>query len=97
MISLSEDKEIWKCSCPDYLFRNEKCKHIFAVEFSFTLREQVKQQTVIVQQVNVSDCLFCHSLKLEKYGIRRNKSGDILRFLCEDCKRTLVLILDLKR
>ena len=85
---LSEDKETWKCTCPDYLFRNEKCKHIFAVEFSFTLREQVKQQTVIVQQVNVSDCLFCHSLKLKKYGIRRNKSGDIQRFLCVDCNRT---------
>jgi len=38
----------------------------FAVEFSFTLREQIKQQTVIVQQVNVSECLFCHSLKLKK-------------------------------
>ena len=27
-------------------------------------------------------------MKLKKYGIRRNKSGDIQRFLCEDCKRT---------
>jgi|GEM_PF-3373468 len=62
----------------------------FAVEFSFTLREQIKQQTAIVQQVNVSDCLFCHSLKLKKYGIRRNISRDIQRFFVWIVKEPLV-------
>jgi transposase-like protein len=67
------------------------------LSFSFTLREQVKQQTVIVQQVNVSDCLFCHSFKLKKYGIRRNKSGDIQRFLCEDYKRNFSIYIGFEK
>lgn len=84
----TEDNEVWKCNCPDFIFRNLKCKHIFAVEFSFTLRKKIKQKTIVVEQVNVSDCLFCHSSNLKKYGIRHNKSGDIQRFLCVDCKKT---------
>jgi putative transposase len=32
----------WKCSCPDYAYRNEKCKHVFATEFSLTLRKTVE-------------------------------------------------------
>lgn len=32
----------WICSCPDYQTRGVKCKHIYAVEFSFNLREQMQ-------------------------------------------------------
>jgi predicted nucleic acid-binding Zn finger protein len=24
----------WKCSCPDFIHRKEKCKHIFAVDLA---------------------------------------------------------------
>ena len=58
----TEDKEIWKCSCPDYLFRNIKCKHIFAVEFSFTLIEQVKWHPLAHWYYNIC-YLFLHFLK----------------------------------
>ncbi len=29
----------WVCSCPDHKFRGVECKHIFAVEISFALRQ----------------------------------------------------------
>ncbi len=33
----------WGCTCPDYLYRNIDCKHIYAVQFSLKLREEVKE------------------------------------------------------
>ena len=40
----------WKCSCPDHTSRGVKCKHIYAVEISFNLREKVKK-SVVIQQI----------------------------------------------
>ncbi len=77
----------WKCSCPDHTSRGVKCKHIWGVEFSFNLREQVKK-SIIIQPIVVSECLYCHSTNIKKDGIRHNKSGDIQRFICENCSRT---------
>jgi len=77
----------WICSCPDYSYRGWTCKHIYAVQFSYNLKQVVKQNLVL-EPINVSQCQFCGSSKLRKYGVRRNKSGDLQRFLCEYCKRT---------
>ncbi len=77
----------WVCECPDSVYRNVKCKHVFAVELSLQVREEV-QENVVIQQVTISDCIFCHSTNLRKFGVRHNKCGDIQRFLCYDCKRT---------
>lgn len=77
----------WLCTCPDYSFRGLLCKHIFAVKFSDKMRQAVKRNLVL-EPVSVSQCQFCGSSKLRRYGIRRNKSGDLQRFLCEYCKRT---------
>ncbi|MCX9028103.1 MAG: DDE-type integrase/transposase/recombinase [Candidatus Methanoperedens sp.] len=77
----------WRCNCPDHETRGVQCKHIFSVIFSFNLREQVKKN-IVIQSIVLSDCIFCHSTKLKKNGIRHNKSGDIQRFECLDCHRT---------
>jgi len=77
----------WKCTCPDHTSRGVQCKHIFSVIFSFNLREQVKK-SVVIQPIEITYCLFCHSVNLKKNGIRHNKSGDIQRFECLDCNRT---------
>lgn len=75
------------CSCPDHTYRSVKCKHIFAVEYSLKLREQVKA-SVVINAINVSACLFCTSKNIIKDGIRHNKrSGDIQKFYCKDCDR----------
>jgi len=76
------------CSCPDNTYRGWTCKHIFAVQFSFNLKQIVKREITLEPISNVSQCQFCGSSKLRKYGVRRNKSGDIQRYLCEFCKRT---------
>jgi transposase-like protein len=72
------------CSCPDHIYRGVKCKHIHAVEFSFALREQVKNE-IIIQPVNSLICRYCSSDKIVKKAIRHNKYGDIQRYLCNIC------------
>ena len=76
----------WVCNCPDWEFRQVKCKHIWAVEFSLKLREKVKE--FVIQSVEINSCVFCHSPNLKKFGVRRNKCGNLQRFLCADCERT---------
>jgi transposase-like protein len=74
----------WVCECPDNKYRNVKCKHIFAVEFSAKIRKEVQINRVI-QEVNVSNCQYCGSSNLKKDGLRKNKSGTIQKFYCRDC------------
>jgi len=77
----------WICSCPDFMFRNTTCKHILAVQISFNLRQEVKK-TLVLEPITVSKCQFCSSQNIKSLCIRHNKSGDIQRFICQDCKKT---------
>jgi len=78
------------------VFRAVKGKHIFAVEFSIKMREQVSKNLVI-EEITVSSCVFCHSSNIKKFGVRRNKSGDIQRFVCGDCKKTFSVNIGFER
>lgn len=73
----------WICSCPDSMFRQAKCKHVFAVELSQALRRSV---TKIDLAVNPSVCIYCKSPNITRYGVRHNKSGNIQVYSCKDCK-----------
>jgi transposase-like protein len=86
----------WLCPCLDSKFRQVKCKHIWAVEFSRKLRERVLNDRII-QPVNVSACPSCQSLRIVKRGIRHNDYGDIQQFICKDCHRTFVVNLGFER
>lgn len=86
----------WACECPDSTYRKQKCKHIFAAEFSIKLKEQVKKE-IIIQPVNIQDCVFCHSSYLKKFGVRHNKSGNIQRFICGGCNRTFSINLGFEK
>jgi transposase-like protein len=76
----------WQCSCPDSVYRREKCKHIFAVEFSLAIRDEVAQE-VIIKPVSPSVCIYCNSDLLVKFGLRHNDYGDIQKFRCKTCSR----------
>jgi transposase-like protein len=84
-VCLSEDE--WRCECPDHRFRGVKCKHVWAVEFSLKMREQVRRN-IVIEEVAISNCLYCHSPSIKRFEVRHNKSGDIQRFVCLDCKKT---------
>jgi transposase-like protein len=85
VVCLSEDE--WRCECPDHRFRGVKCKHIWGVEFSLKMREQVSKNLVI-EEVVISNCVFCHSPRIKRFEVRKNKCGDIQRFRCVDCGKT---------
>lgn len=76
----------WKCTCPDHTYRNAKCKHIVAVEYSFELRREVEaaQQTVIEEMKGLA-CRYCNSENIVKKAKRYNKYGATQRYLCKDC------------
>jgi transposase-like protein len=86
----------WHCECPDHTYRHVKCKHLYALEFSLKMKAEVKK-SVVIQEVNVSTCVFCHSSNIKKFGIRKNKSGNIQRFLCEDCGKTFSVNIGFER
>jgi len=73
-----------------------KCKHAWAVEISIKLKEQVRKDMVI-EQIVISECVYCHSANIKKYGVRHNKSGDIQRFLCIDCGKTFSVNIGFER
>jgi transposase-like protein len=84
------------CSCPDSMYRGETCKHAWAVAISLELAQKVRQ-SVVITPVTLSECLFCHSQKLKKSGIRKNKSGDIKRYACLICKKTFSVNIGFER
>lgn len=76
----------WKCTCPDHATRGVKCKHIFAVEVSFNLRAEVKK-TIVIKSLEITDCIYCHSTNIKKFGVRHNKNHDVQKYQCRDCKQ----------
>lgn len=68
----------WKCTCPDHKFRDMKCKHIWAVEISFGMREQAKPKRTL-EPITTVKCPVCDSDHMRKDGIRHN--GVRMRFI----------------
>jgi putative transposase len=75
----------WLCSCPDSIYRGVKCKHIWGVEFSLAIRNEVRKSTVVIPEVSSLVCRRCGSEQVVKKAVRHNQSGDIQRYLCRDC------------
>jgi putative transposase len=74
----------WICECPDNKYRHVKCKHIYAVEFSKSLRAEVAV-TRVIPEMNIQNCQYCQSSDIVKDGVRHNKHGDLQVYLCRNC------------
>jgi transposase-like protein len=86
----------WICECPDNKFRRVKCKHIFGVEFSSRIRNEVQINRVI-QEINVQNCQYCGSSNLKRDGLRKNKCGTIQKFYCRDCHHYFTINIGFER
>jgi len=86
----------WLCECPDNKYRKVKCKHIYAVEFSATIRTEV-QISRIIPEANVQACRFCGSNQIVHAGMRHNKSGDLQKYLCRSCGHYFTINLGFER
>jgi len=94
--AVSQIEDGWSCECPDHRFRDVKCKHIFAVEFSIALREKVSNN-LIIHTLNPQICPYCQSKEIAKRGVRHNSYGDIQRFSCKVCKKWFVINLGFEK
>jgi transposase-like protein len=83
---VSKNNDGWKCECLDYVYRHVKCKHIFAVEFSISIRAEVSVRRIEPIE-NLTECIYCGSSNIVGDGIRHNKHGDIQKFYCKDCSK----------
>ena len=85
----------WVCDCPDWTYRQVKCKHIWAVEISLKLREAIQPR--VIEPVDIHACLYCKSSDLIKWGLRHNKYGDIQKFSCKSCGKFFTVNLGFER
>jgi putative transposase len=79
----------WTCSCPDATFREQKCKHIFAVELSLLLRRRIENAKRIVP-LDFQACLSCGCKDIRRDGMLHNKSGSIQRYACKGCGKRFI-------
>jgi putative transposase len=94
--TVSKHGDEWLCSCPDNTYRHLICKHIFAVDFSVSLRNKVQTNRVI-QEVTIQACQFCGSSNIRKDGVRKNKSGAIQKFFCRECNHYFTVNIGFER
>jgi putative transposase len=74
----------WICNCADFTYREAKCKHIWAVEISLALRNEVERH--VIEPLNITVCSYCGANNsLVRHGLRHNKYGDLQRFSCKSC------------
>jgi putative transposase len=86
----------WTCACPDFIHREQKCKHIFAVELSLELRRRIENAKRIVP-LDYQSCLSCGSEDVIKHGVRKNKNAQIQRYSCNSCGKWFVRNLGFER
>lgn len=84
--------KFWSCGCPDYKYRQVKCKHIYGVKYWLDLKNSVKktQQFKGLQNAQTS-CVYCSSLNVVKNGARKNLFTKKQRFKCKECNKFFVL------
>jgi len=86
----------WICNCLDHYYRQVRCKHIIAAQIASEIRNKVREN-VVIEPIDISACLACGSNHLKKFGLRRNKYGNIQRFCCLDCHKTFSVNLGFQR
>jgi transposase-like protein len=94
--AVSQVDHEWVCECPDNKYRNVKCKHIFATEFSIALRNVVSNVR-IEPIVSLQVCQICGSSNVVKDGLRHNKYGDIQVYYCKSCGEHFTINLGFER
>jgi putative transposase len=70
----------WSCDCPFFSATGMVCVHIFAVR----IRDGLQDSGTTPEPTRVV-CESCQSVEVICRGIRRNKSGDVQRYVCKSC------------
>ena len=76
--------DTWSCDCPDHYYRRVTCKHLIAVHISLAMRTEVAIRRIEPIEA-LTECTICGSSNIMKWGIRKNKAGNIQTFICKSC------------
>ncbi|HZL18960.1 MAG TPA: SWIM zinc finger family protein [Polyangia bacterium] len=79
------DAEKVTCTCPDFELRRERCKHLFAVEFSRTVETKPDGTTVVIEKVTLTKQTYVQDWP--KYNAaqvaEKETAQTLLRGLCD--------------
>jgi len=79
------ERKRWTCTCPDFVQKHRKCKHIYAVCYFLTLRDV---QAGVRKLGDQEKCPYCgKSDMVIKNGYSESRSGLQQRYYCKRCKR----------
>jgi putative transposase len=81
----------FNCECPDFTYRKMECKHIHAVKFLLSMKQELKEEVPQNSPITIPKpegilCPRCNSIRIVKHGFRHNKGKEIQRYRCKDCK-----------
>ena len=92
---VSKEHSEWKCECLDFRNRGVICKHVFAVNYSITLRDNALSQNIsrplVIPEAQSLSCKKCGSSEIVKRGLRKNQAGQVQRFYCKVCGHRFVI------
>src|SRR6185295_18646431 len=71
---VNPDPETPRCTCPDFEFRNAKCKHVLAVEYTLMRETTSDGQTVVTETVRVTRKTYSQSWKAYNTAQTHEKS-----------------------
>lgn len=81
------------CTCPDFKFHRQDCKHIYCVKYWLELRAYFKKEGLFeaVEEIyKRPSCIYCNSFSVVKNGERKNKGAIKQRFLCKACGKSFI-------
>lgn len=79
------DPQAPRCTCPDFEFRNARCKHIVAVEYVLMRETTSYGRTVVTETVKVTRKTYSQDWKAYNYAQTHEKS-ELQALLYELCK-----------
>src|SRR5687768_14930363 len=79
------DPQAPRCSCPDYEFRNARCKHIVAVEYVLMREQKADGSTVVTEAIKVTRQTYPQNWKAYNAAQTHEKS-ELQALLYELCK-----------
>jgi transposase len=82
--TVDSDPESPRCTCPDFEFRQARCKHIFAVEYTIKREQSSDGQTIVTESVRVTQKTYTQDWPAYNKA-QANERAHFLSFLYELC------------
>lgn len=82
--TVDPDPESPRCTCPDFEFRQARCKHIFAVEYTIKREQSSDGQTIVTESVRVTHKTYTQDWPAYNKA-QANERAHFLSFLYELC------------